>query len=64
MKVSPRSPVYNHATQGDLFGRMLFNGRCRTHMGILDLLFDRMRDPKVRSIFQRWAGEEAHPIPV
>ncbi len=35
-------PVYNHASQGNLHGRMGDSRWCATHMGILDILFDKL----------------------
>ncbi len=49
-------PVYNHKTQGSLFGRMQDNGLCWVYMGILDYLFGKIAsgDPKVLGVLERW----------
>jgi radical SAM protein with 4Fe4S-binding SPASM domain len=55
-------PVYNYSTQGDIYGRMHSNLRCHTHMGVLDYLFEKMRDPKVKEVFERWVAKAGKPI--
>jgi len=55
-------PVYNYKTQGDINGRMHSNLRCRTHMGVLDYLFEKMRDPQVKEVFTRWVAKAGKPI--
>ncbi|MHB2026983.1 MAG: His-Xaa-Ser system radical SAM maturase HxsB [Elusimicrobiota bacterium] len=55
-------PVYNYVTQGDIYGRMHSNMRCRTHMGVLDYLFERMRDERVKAVFERWVAKAGKPI--
>jgi His-Xaa-Ser system radical SAM maturase HxsB len=50
-------PVYNYVAQGDLFGRMPTNERCRISMGIMDHLFRRLAadtDGRVEAILRRW----------
>lgn len=57
-------PVFNYATQGNIFGRMADNEKCRLHMGVLDDLFGRMAqgDPEVGAIFRRWAVPRERPF--
>lgn len=57
-------PVFNYATQGNIFGRMADNEKCRLHMGVLDDLFGRMaaQDPEVGAIFRRWAVPRERPF--
>ncbi|HEX9051077.1 MAG TPA: His-Xaa-Ser system radical SAM maturase HxsB [Anaeromyxobacter sp.] len=57
-------PVYNYATQGNIFGRMPDNEKCRLHMGVLDDLFGRIAagDPEVGAIFRRWAVPRDRPF--
>lgn len=50
-------PVYNYATQGDIVGRMHSNLRCHTHMGVLDYLFERIKDDEVKAVFERWVAK-------
>lgn len=47
-------PVFNHETQGGLFGRMPDNGWCEKMMGIFDLLFARLQDPEARKVLESW----------
>lgn len=47
-------PVQCYKDQGDIMGRMPTNARCRISKGILDLLFDRLQDPKNEKIFRGW----------
>ncbi|MBI5513015.1 MAG: His-Xaa-Ser system radical SAM maturase HxsB [Deltaproteobacteria bacterium] len=49
-------PVYNHAAQGDVHGRMPESPWCATHRGILDLLFEKLAegDPETLALFARW----------
>jgi His-Xaa-Ser system radical SAM maturase HxsB len=49
-------PVYNHAAQGDVHGRVADSRWCATHRGILDLLFEKLADadPETLARFARW----------
>lgn len=47
-------PVFNVETQDSLWGRMPSNGRCETYMGLFDYLFEKLRDPAARRIFESW----------
>ena len=47
-------PIQCYAEQGDVFGRMPTNTRCRIHKGILDALFERIEDKKNLRIFRTW----------
>ncbi|MBI4051812.1 MAG: His-Xaa-Ser system radical SAM maturase HxsB, partial [Elusimicrobia bacterium] len=55
-------PIYNYVTQGDIVGRMHSNLRCRVHMGVLDYLFERIREDRVREVFERWVAKTGRPI--
>ncbi len=55
-------PIYNYVTQDDVYGRMHSNLRCHTHMGVLDYLFERMREPEVKSVFETWVLKAGEPI--
>lgn len=48
------SPVYNLAAQGSLQGRNPTNARCAQAMGVFDILFSRLRDPRARSVLETW----------
>ena len=55
-------PIQCYAEQGDIMGRMPSNSRCRIQMGILDILFERLRDPKIEKIFRKWIRERKEPV--
>lgn len=48
-------PVFHHATQGDAVGKKPLSAFCSRNMAIFRGLITRMRDPKVRTIFEAWA---------
>ncbi|NNN04479.1 MAG: His-Xaa-Ser system radical SAM maturase HxsB, partial [Elusimicrobia bacterium] len=47
-------PVFNHETQGSPWGQMPTNGWCEKMMGIFDVLFSRLQDPKSRAVLESW----------
>lgn len=47
-------PVKCYGEQGDIMGRMPSNTSCRIQMGIQDMLFERLQDPKIEKIFRKW----------
>jgi len=47
-------PVYNHQTQGSLWGQMPSNGWSEKMMGLFDLLFDRMNNPDSKKVLESW----------
>ncbi len=51
-------PVYNYVAQGDLWGQMPSNDRCKTSMGMQDYLIERLAgdagDGRGRKVFERW----------
>lgn len=51
-------PVHSYATQGTIHGKMLLSSWCKSHMGIQDYLFGKIReaDPKVLEVFERWTS--------
>jgi His-Xaa-Ser system radical SAM maturase HxsB len=59
--------VYNRQTQRSLWGHMPANERCRLYMGLFDIVFEKLRDPRVRGVFEswldKWSPEEAVPGP-
>lgn len=50
-------PVYNYSEQGDIFGQMPTNGRCRINKAIFDYLFEKLQNKKTLKIFQRWISK-------
>ncbi len=57
-------PIYNYATGGSLFAQAPNNDRCKINMGILDYLFDRLRDKKNKKIFKSWLLVNRGPMTV
>ncbi len=59
-------PVQCYKEQGDIMGRMPTNSRCKISMGILDLLFERLQDPRNEKIFRAWLrrkkGMDVEPL--
>jgi radical SAM protein with 4Fe4S-binding SPASM domain len=49
-------PIYNWAEYGNLFPQASNNARCIIFGGILDLLFAKLEDKKVRKLFEKWAA--------
>ncbi|MDE2491371.1 MAG: His-Xaa-Ser system radical SAM maturase HxsB [Elusimicrobia bacterium] len=47
-------PIQCYVEQGDIMGHMPSNSRCRIHKGILDLLFEKLENPKNETLFRRW----------
>ena len=54
-------PIQCYGEQGDIMGRMPSNTRCRIQMGILDILFEKLRDPKAEKIFRKWIRQKKEP---
>jgi uncharacterized protein len=48
-------PVYNYAEHGDLFLHHP-SYRCSIYMGMCDHIFARLREKRVRGLFEKWAG--------
>jgi His-Xaa-Ser system radical SAM maturase HxsB len=58
-------PVFNYSTQGNIFGRMPDNDKCKIHMGIMDHLFELLAgaDQRVREeVFERWVESRERPF--
>ncbi len=49
-------PIYNYSTQGDIFGQMPSNERCKMSLWSFDYLFELIakEDPELERIFERW----------
>ena len=47
-------PIYNYIEEKNIFSQMPNNGKCKINMAILDYLFDKLRNPKIKKIFKRW----------
>lgn len=48
-------PIYNWAEFGNIFPQPSLNHRCLIHKGILDFLFEKLKNKKMRGLLQRWA---------
>lgn len=47
-------PIYNYSEQGNIFGQMPANERCKMNKAILDLLFEKLRDDEARGVLESW----------
>ena len=47
-------PIYNYSEQGNIFGQMPTNQRCRVSQAILDFLFEKLEKPEVKAVFEKW----------
>jgi uncharacterized protein len=57
-------PVFNYSTQGNIFGCMPDNQKCRIHMGLMDHLFELLGkgDERLRDeVFARWVESRDRP---
>jgi len=47
-------PIYNYNVNNNIFGKEPFNDRCRINKGILDYIFEKMKDKKAKKILESW----------
>ncbi|MCD4694439.1 His-Xaa-Ser system radical SAM maturase HxsB [bacterium] len=47
-------PIYNYVEHGNIFSQMPNNERCKMNKGILDYLFEKIKDEKIKKIFEKW----------
>lgn len=47
-------PIYNYYEQGSIFAQVPNNDRCKINQAILDYLFEKLQDKKVKKIFMNW----------
>jgi len=47
-------PVINYALYGNLFPQMPNTDWCKTHKGMLDYLFEKLQNDKIKRIFEEW----------
>ena len=50
-------PVHNYEAQGSLCGNMPSSDYCAVHKGIFSVIFERLEDPRSRSVFESWTRE-------
>jgi len=55
-------PIYNYSEQGNIFGQMPTNERCRINMAIFDFLFEKLQDEKTGKIFKKWLESKFYTI--
>ncbi len=49
-------PIYNYVQSGNIFQPALKSERDKIHQGIIDFLFERMENKKIRAVFEKWAS--------
>jgi len=47
-------PIYNYSRQGNIFGQMPTNGRCKINKAIFEYLFEKLGDKKTEKILKEW----------
>lgn len=47
-------PIYNYIVQGNIFGNMPNNDRCRINKEIFRYLFDKLKDEETKVVFYGW----------
>ncbi len=51
-------PIYNYVEQGSIFSQMPKNERCKINKGILDYLFEKLKDGKIKEkVFNNWVSK-------
>lgn len=51
-------PVLNYALYGDIFISLPRNERCKLHQGMLDYLFKKLQNKRIKEIFKTWIEQE------
>ncbi len=49
--------VFNYVTQGNILGQMPTNERCKLNKSILNYLFEKIQDEKIKKVFLSWIAE-------
>lgn len=47
-------PVFHYETQKSVFGQIPTSGWCVSHMGVFDVIFRKLRDPRSRKVMDKW----------
>jgi len=47
-------PIYNYFEQGNIFSQMPANEKCQISQAILDFLFEKLQDPKIKAVLETW----------
>lgn len=48
-------PIYNYATAGNIFSQLPTNERCKINKGILNYIFEKIQNKKIKEIFIKWS---------
>jgi uncharacterized protein len=54
-------PVHSYVNFGNIFTPTAKSDRCKIYMSILDFLFEKIKDEKVRDIFEQWVIKQDDP---
>lgn len=54
-------PVHSYVNFGNIFTSTTKSDRCKIYMSILDFLFEKIKDEKVRDIFEQWVVKQDGP---
>ena len=52
-------PIYNYSAQGNIFGNMPANDRCKINMGIFDYLFNKLKNDKIKMMLYNWTIKDS-----
>ena len=50
-------PVYSYSQTGNIFGQITNSQKCQISKGVLDYLFDKMRDRNIMILFRKWVNQ-------
>jgi hypothetical protein len=51
-------PVFHYETQKSVFGQTPTSGWCVSHMGMFDVIFRKLRDPRSRKVLDGWLARD------
>ncbi len=51
-------PIYNYATDNTIFSQMANNERCSMSKGILDFIFEKLKDEKSKGVLLQWLRKD------
>jgi uncharacterized protein len=55
-------PIVNYAEQGNIFGQMPSNSRCKINKAVLDYLFEKLHDKENVKVFESWLKRNDYKI--
>ena len=50
-------PVLNYALYGDVFASLSDNERCKLYQGMLDYLFEKLQNKRIKNVLKSWIEE-------